>query len=131
MAALRPGLLRVALLINAIATCAAAIVLVVMPGAIPGAVGIPVYKTQFFIAYLLAAGEMGFCVLASLALWASRDGVRIAVYSLVVMHVAAGAAGVMAVAEGESSSILLNVVARVIVVGLLIGGWFRDRERIA
>jgi hypothetical protein len=126
-----PFLLRVALMINALAAFAAAIVLFVAPAAIPGTVGIGLDRTQYFIAYLLAGSELGLSVMAGLALRASRDAVGLAVASLVVMHVASGAGGAVAVLQGANAVILWNVLARVAIVGLLIGGWFAALRRIA
>jgi hypothetical protein len=119
----RAFLLRAALAINAVAGFAAAAVLFAAPGAIPATVGIPLNSSQFFIMYLLAAGELGLSVMSTLALKASRDAVRLVVISLVVMHVASGAGGVLAIGQGASSLILWNVLARLAIVTLLIGGW--------
>lgn len=120
----RPLLLRAALAINAVAAFAAGVMLFVAPGAIPAMVGIPLDRSQFFIAYLLAGSELGLSVAAALALKASRDAVRVAVASLVVMHVASGVGGALALEQGASYLILWNVLARVAIVALLIGGWF-------
>jgi hypothetical protein len=123
MNARRPLLLRAGLAINAVAAFAAAAVLFVAPGAIPATVGIELDRPQFFVAYLLAAAELGLSVMAALALKASRDAVRLAVVSLVLMHVASAVAGVLAVEQGASLLIFWNVLARVAVVALLMAGW--------
>jgi hypothetical protein len=126
----RPCLLQAALAINAMATFAAAVVLLLAPAAIPGAVGIPLDRSQFFIAYLLSACELGLSVMAGLALKAPRDAVGLAVLSLSVMHVASGVGGVIAVEQGASFLILWNVLARVAIVALLLTGWFAADDKM-
>jgi hypothetical protein len=125
----RPFLLQAALAINAIAAFAAAVVLVLAPAAIPGTVGIPLDRSQFFIAYLLSACELGLSVMAALALKAPRSAVGLAVLSLSVMHVASGIGGLIAVEQGASFLILWNVLARVAIVALLLSGWFAASKR--
>ncbi len=119
----RPVLLQAALAINAIAAFAAAVALVLAPAAIPGTVGIPLDRSQFFIAYLLSASELGMSVMAALALRAPREAVGLAVLSLTVMHVASGIGGLIAIEQGASFLILWNVLARVAIVALLLSGW--------
>jgi hypothetical protein len=131
MSGRRPFLLQAALAINAMATFAAAVVLLLAPAAIPGTVGIPLDRSQFFIAYLLSACELGLSVMAALALRAPRDAVGLAVLSLSVMHLASGVGGVIAVEQGASFLILWNVLARVAIIALLLSGWFAADKRIA
>jgi hypothetical protein len=126
----RPVLLQAALAINAMASLAAAVVLLIAPATIPGIVGIPLDRSQFFIAYLLSACELALSVMAALALKAPRDAVGLAVLSLSVMHLASGAGGVIAVEQGASLLILWNVLARVAIVALLLSGWFAAGKRV-
>jgi len=126
----RPFLLQAALAINAMATFAAAVVLLLAPAAILGAVGIPLDRSQFFIAYLLSACELGLSVMAALALKAPRDAVGLGVLSLSVMHLASGVGGVIAIEQGASFLILWNVLARIAIVALLLSGWFAAGKRI-
>jgi hypothetical protein len=126
----RPSLLQALLAINAMATFAAAVFLLLAPAAIPATVGIPLDRSQFFIAYLLSACELGLSVMAAFALRARRDAVGLAVLTLSVMHLASGVGGVIAVAQGASFLILWNALARVVVVALLLSAWFSADKRI-
>jgi hypothetical protein len=60
---MRLTLLRTVILINAIATIAAGIVLFVFPGAIPSVVGIALAPDQAFVAWLLGAAEFAVAAL--------------------------------------------------------------------
>jgi hypothetical protein len=131
MSAHRPVLLQAALAINAVAAFAAAVVLLLAPAAIPATVGISLDRSQFFIAYLLSACELAMSVIAALALWAPRDAVGLAVLSLSIVHLASGVGGVIAVEQGASFLILWNVLVRVAIVALLLGGWLAGGKRIS
>jgi hypothetical protein len=66
--------LRILILINAVATLAAGVVLFLFPAAIPATVGIDLAPDQRFIAWLLGAAEIGIAALciSSLSGWASE-----------------------------------------------------------
>ncbi|WP_411279795.1 hypothetical protein [Gemmatimonas sp.] len=96
---------------------AAAIVLVVAPALIAGAVGLSVDADDAFAYDLLAASELGLAVLC-LTAQASKDTAveRAAVIALIVFHAASGFAGVRAWLHGADVVVLLNVGLRVVMV---------------
>ncbi|MAB14123.1 hypothetical protein [Parvibaculum sp.] len=111
------SILRLLLLINCIAAGAAAVVLVVAPGAIPAIVGISITPSANLLAYLLAAAELAIACLCVLAIRSGQRETDLqAVTVLVVFHVTSAAAGLMVVWSGESALVLWNVVARAVIV---------------
>ena len=119
--------LRLTLLLNAVATLAAAIALALAPNLIPGTVGIVLPQGSRFITDLLAAAELALAVLAFLALRAkSQETIRLAVWTLITLHVASGLFGLLALSQGLGGAVGANVVARVVIVALL--AWFGLRR---
>ena len=119
--------LRALLVVHGCITLAAAIVLAVAPGLIPGLVGIQLEPSAYVLAYLLAGAEFG---LAMLSFGGSRlsdvRALRLIAWSCIAFHGSSGVLEVVAYAQGASAAILANVVARVIIVGLF--AWLsRDR----
>jgi hypothetical protein len=119
--------LRALLVVHGCITLAAAIVLAVAPGLIPGLVGIQLEPSAYVLAYLLAGAEFG---LAVLSFGGSRlsdvRALRLIAWSCIAFHGSSGVLEVVAYAQGASAAILANVVARVIIVGLF--AWLsRDR----
>jgi multisubunit Na+/H+ antiporter MnhC subunit len=57
-------ILRVLLVVHAVITFAAGVVLVVVPAAIPNVIGIQLASDSFIICYLLAAAEVGIAYLS-------------------------------------------------------------------
>ena len=119
--------LRALLVVHGCITLAAAIVLAVAPGLIPGLVGIQLEPSAYVLAYLLAGAEFG---LAVLSFGGSRlsdvRALRLIAWSCIAFHGSSGVLEVVAYAQGASAAILANVVARAIIVGLF--AWLsRDR----
>jgi hypothetical protein len=119
--------LRVLLVVHGCITLAAAIVLAVAPGLIPGVVGIDLEPNADLLAYLLAGAEFG---LAVLSFGGSRLGdaraLRLIAWSCIAFHGSSGVLEMVAYAQGASAAILANVAARVVIVGLF--AWLsRDR----
>jgi hypothetical protein len=119
--------LRALLVVHGCITLAAAIVLAVAPGLIPGLVGIQLEPSAYVLAYLLAGAEFG---LAMLSFGGSRlsdvRALRLIAWSCIAFHGSSGVLEVVAYAQGASAAILANVVARAVIVGLF--AWLsRDR----
>jgi hypothetical protein len=123
---MRLTILRTLLLINAVATLAAGVVLFVFPGAIPSVVGIALAPDQAFVAWLLGAAEIGIAALCIGSVHSPRhDVLRLATTTLVVFHVASAVADGMALAQAWSVPIALNLALRIVMVVLLVA--FRPR----
>jgi hypothetical protein len=119
--------LRALLVVHGCITLAAAIVLAVAPGLIPGLVGIQLEPSAYVLAYLLAGAEFG---LAVLSFGGSRlsdvRALRLIAWSCIAFHGSSGVLEAVAYAQGASAAILANVVARAVIVGLF--AWLsRDR----
>jgi hypothetical protein len=118
--------LRTALAIHAVLTLAAGVVLVVVPAAIPGTVGITVEPAAYLLCYLLAATELGVGALS----WSARGitdarALRAILVSFVVMHAATGILEIYAFTRGLDAAIWANVALRVVVVAVF--GYFAAR----
>jgi hypothetical protein len=125
--ALAATILRWLLVVNAVASIAAALVLAIEPGAIPAAVGVTLEHSQHLMAYLLVAAELSIsalCVLALLSKLAATVGQAACV--LIVFHVGSAVAGAAAMAEGASPLIGWNVVLRVAMAAAL--AWSAKRS---
>jgi hypothetical protein len=118
--------LRALLVVHGFITLAAAIVLTIAPGLIPGVVGIDLQPSADVLAYLLAGAELG---LAVLSFGGSRlsdaRALRLIAWSCIAFHGSSGVLEVVAYARGASIAILANVVARVVIVGLF--AWLSRR----
>ena len=115
---------RLLLLVNAIATLAAGIVLFAFPGAIPATVGISLAPDQAFVARLLGASEFGIAALCIGALRSSEPAVlRLTASTMIVFHAASAIADMMALLQDVTSTVALNLVLRIamIVLFALIG----------
>jgi hypothetical protein len=111
--------LRLLFTLHAVATLAAAIVLVFAPTVIPRSVGILITPSAFLLCYLLAAAELGIGVVS----WGARDltdakALQLVVISVIVFHSASALLEVWAFAAGLSGRILANVAVRVVAVML-------------
>jgi hypothetical protein len=112
--------LRVVILINAVATLAAGVVLFVVPAAIPATVGIDLAPDQRFIAWLLGAAEIAIAALCIGSVHSPHQPVlRLAAMTLMVFHAASGVADVMALTHQASAVVAANLVLRVIMIALL------------
>lgn len=120
--------LRILLIINAVATLAAAVALALAPNLIPGTVGISLPENSRFVTDLLSAAELALAVLAILALRARSDEtIRLAVWTLITLHAASGLFGLLALSQGLGGAVGPNVLTRVVMVALL--AWFGLRRR--
>ncbi len=112
--------LRILFAVHAILTFAAGVVLVVSPGAIPGAVGIHVEPGAYLLCYLLAAAEFGVSALS----WGARrikdtESQRIVIIAFIVWHAVSGLLEIYASAAGGLNvAIWANVAFRILVIAL-------------
>ena len=121
--------LRLLFTVHAIATLAAASVLVVAPAAIPTAVGIVIAPSAFLLCYLLAAAELSIGIVS----WGARNltdakALRLVAASFVVFHGASAILELWAFVNGLSARILANVVLRVVAVTLF--AYYRNRPML-
>ena len=116
---MRLTILRTLILINAVATLAAGVVLFVFPGAIPSVVGITLAPDQAFVAWLLGAAEIGIAALCIGSVHSpSHDVLRLATTTLLVFHAASAVADGMALTQAYSLPIALNLALRILMVVL-------------
>jgi hypothetical protein len=111
--------LRRLLIFQGFTTLAAAVVLTVAPGVIPGVVGIHLGSNAYMVAYLLAGAEFGF---ALLSFGGSRlvdpQALRLVAWTCVAFHASSAVLEVYAYAQGTSVLVLSKVVARIIIIAL-------------
>jgi hypothetical protein len=118
---MRLTILRTLILINAVATLAAGVVLFVFPGAIPSVVGITLAPDQAFVAWLLGAAEIGIAALCIGSVHSpSHDVLRLATTTLIVFHAASAVADGMALTQAYSLPIALNLALRILMVVLFV-----------
>ena len=126
------GVRRSVLLVHAVVTAAAGLVLMVRPGVIPAAVGIDLAPDAFLVCYLLGAAELGFAVLSWLgARLHDSAGIRAVLLSCVALHL------ISAVTETtiwirspvRSPVLVANVAVRLVIVAGFL--WLLPRERVS
>ena len=115
-------LLRPLLIVHGVVTLAAAGVLVVLPAAIPAAVGIPVGVNAYLLCYFLAAAELAIGMLSLGAVrLADVTALRLIVDVFIVFHLAtAGLEVLYMVLTGVNTVLAINVVVRVAVAAVFI-----------
>jgi hypothetical protein len=112
--------LRALLIVHGFITAAAGVVLVIAPSLIPSMVGIYLPPSAYLLAYLLAGAEFGFSVLSFGASgFADARALRLVAGSCIVFHATSGILELYAYGHGANVAVLGNVLARVIIVGLL------------
>jgi hypothetical protein len=115
---------------HAAVTLAAAVVLVMSPGLIPGMVGVHVDPGAYLLCYLLAAAELGLAVLSFGARNLQDVQFRkLVAASCVAFHASSAVLEVFAFTQGVGALVLANVFVRVVVVALfLFYGGFAGRR---
>ena len=109
--------LRVLLIAHGLVTVAAAVVLAVVPAAIPATVGIRLQPDGYLLAYLLAGTELAIGILS---LGAARLGdpaaLKLIIVVFVVFHLATAALEILHLAlTGFDAVILVNIAVRLAV----------------
>jgi hypothetical protein len=107
------------LVAHAILTLAAAVVLVIAPDLIPGAVGVELDADAYVVSYLLGTAELA---IAALSFGAARlkdpQALRLVCSVLIVFHLSTAAVEAYAYIQGVSARIWGNVVIRIVVAAL-------------
>jgi hypothetical protein len=113
--------LRRLLLAHAVVTCAAGVVLIVVPEVIPAAVGIDPDSTDYLLCYLLGAAELALAFLSYRARTLTDvAALRLVSAVLIAFHASTAAVEVYAIAQGASAAIWVNVLVRAIVMALFV-----------
>lgn len=109
------------LLIHAIVTFAAGVVLLVAPDLIPRTVGIRVDSGVYLVCYLLGTSEMGLATLSySSRTLKDAQSLRVVSLSFIVLHASTAAVEVYAFLQGVSPIIWANIALRILVVMLFL-----------
>src|SRR5215218_5003607 len=109
--------LRRLLLIHAVITFAAGVVLIVAPQQIPKAVTIRLPHDAYLIAYLLGAAELALAFLSfqSRALTDAKS-LRLICFAFIIFHAASAAVELYAIAQGASIKVWGNVALRILMI---------------
>ena len=118
------------LILHAIVTFAAGVVLIVAPGAIPGTVDIPVNHQTNLLCYFLGVGEISLAVLSYFGRKLS-DGqaLQLICLTFIVFHLLTALVEIYAFIQGGSAKIWANVILRLLVTGLFIYYGLKIRQK--
>ena len=121
------GGLRKLLIIHGVITLAAAIVLAVSPGLIPGAAGVRLEPNAYLLAYLLAGAEFGIAFLSFGGGWLTDPrALRMIAGGCIVFHATSALLETYAVWQQIGNQVLVaNIGARVVIIALFV--WFSRR----
>ena len=112
--------LKTLLLLHAIITFAAAIVLIAAPDWIPSAVDIALVPSQYLLSYFLAAAELAMAYLSySARNFKEAPAIKSVILTLLLFHASTGILELYAFISGASAKIIGNILVRMIVVCLL------------
>ena len=123
------GLLRIVLIVHGLVTLAAAVVLAVLPAAIPATVGIELEPDAYLLSYFLAAAELA---IAMLSLGATRltdpAAVGLIVAVIVVFHLSTAVLEVVYLLFAPVTGVLIaNIAVRVVAAAIFVFAWRRWR----
>ncbi|RZS64565.1 hypothetical protein EV187_2952 [Agromyces ramosus] len=124
------GLLRIVLIVHGIITLAAAVMLAVLPAAIPATVGIELDPEAYLLSYFLAAAELA---IAMLSLGAIRmtdpAAVGLIVAVFVVFHLSTAVLELVYLASAPVTGVLIaNIAVRVAAAAIFVIAWRRWRR---
>jgi hypothetical protein len=125
------GFLRVLFLVHGVVTLAAAVVLIVLPAAIPATVGIAIDADGFLLSYFLAAAELAMALLSfGAARLTDIPALRLIVVVFIVFHLATAGLEIAYLSFTAASPVLLaNIAIRIVVAVLFFLAW-RTRPRL-
>lgn len=107
------------LIVHALVTLAAGVVLIVAPGLIPSSVHIRLSSDANLICYLLGACEISLAVLSySGAKLRDAQAIRLICATFIVLHGLTAVVELYAFTQGTSVKIWSNIVLRIAVIGL-------------
>ena len=115
---------------HGIVTLAAAVVLAVLPAAIPATVGIDLDPEAYLLSYFLAAAELA---IAMLSLGATRltdpAAVGLIVAVIVVFHLSTAVLEVVSLLFAPVTGVLIaNIAVRVVAAAIFVFAWRRWRR---
>jgi hypothetical protein len=106
--------LRILLIVHALVTFAAGIVLIIAPNLVPNAVNITVPPNAYLVCYLLGAMEIG---IAYLSFFAAKlkdlSALKLISLSFIVLHAVTAVVEVYAIAQGVTPVLWGNVALRI------------------
>lgn len=111
--------IKIVFVVHGIVTAAAGAVLIIAPQAIPAAVSIALPPEANLVAYLLGAAQLAVAVLSVAAPWITDSAsIRLIALVFVILHVLTALAEILAIAQGASGLVWLNVGLRIVVAGV-------------
>jgi hypothetical protein len=120
---------RILLLINGLATGAAALVLAIAPSAIPATIGLVLRPEQFVLSYFLAESETAICLMCLQGLRVRLRALHVVLFqTLIALHATTAALSVIGIAEGTSPILFWNFGLRVVMVSLLTVALIRSKR---
>jgi hypothetical protein len=120
--------LRVLFIAHGVVTLAAAVVLAVLPAAIPATVGIAIDPEAFLLSYFLAAAELAIALLSFGAAWLTDvPALRLIVVVFIVFHLSTAVLEVVFASFTAVSPVLLaNIAIRIAAAALFFIAWRRE-----
>ncbi|MBD2756785.1 hypothetical protein [Spirosoma validum] len=109
------------LILHAVVTFAAGVVLIVTPGLIPGSVNIHLNPEANLLCYLLGACEVSLAVLSYYGTKLRNvEAIQLICLTFIVLHSLTAAVEIYAFSQGASAKIWGNIALRIVVSGLFI-----------
>ena len=123
--------LKITLIIHAIVTFMAAIVLIVAPTLIPKTVDITLNHDQYLLSYFLGAAELGIAYLSfQCKTITDKFALKTIIYSFIIFHAATGLLEIYGLTAQElTSKIIGNIILRIVIVALLFYFWLNKIDR--
>jgi hypothetical protein len=120
--------LRVLFIAHGVVTLAAAVVLAVLPAAIPATVGIAIDPEAFLLSYFLAAAELAIALLSfGAARLTDVPALRLIVTVFIVFHLSTAVLEVVFASFTAVSPVLLaNIAIRIAAAALFFIAWRRE-----
>jgi hypothetical protein len=122
------GFLRVLFIVHGVVTLAAAVVLAVLPAAIPATVGIAIDAEAFLLSYFLAAAELAIALLSfGAARLTDVPALRLIVVVFIVFHLSTAVLEFVSLSFTAASPVLLaNIVVRIAAATLFFVAWRQE-----
>lgn len=118
---MRERLWTVLLVLNVIVPAIGGVVLFLYPSFVPSSVNIVIGPDQYLLSYLIGAAEFAFAYICLFALKNKSIEVRrLVAVTAIIFHGAAGAATLLAWLGGTSPLVLINTIARAVMVMLFV-----------
>lgn len=123
--------LKTLLVVHALITLAAAVVLATAPSLIPETVGMQLTPHQYLLCYFLAGGELAVAFLSFFgAKLTDPNALQVVVSTVLVFHGSTLLLEVLAYGQGlVGTKIFANVIFRVLIIALLL--YYNNRNRLS